>query len=218
MLNRSHRSPIASVLVIGLVITMLTPMLASARGKTPAKETYAGKDKKVKGYRLRFTPAARGDYVFLLQTPPIWMDEEKEFYQDTVKVVLHVQAQKGWDAALASGFELVPLTRPYGLQPGMVFQAQALVEGKPLPGSLVEIEHYNAVAPKQLPPDEQITRTAKTDPNGVVTCTLTEPGWWCITAQRDGGKKEHNGKAYPVRQRATLWVHVDAKVSSQPAK
>src|SRR5438270_1755052 len=44
----------------------------------------AGKDKKVKAYRLRFTPAERGDYVFLLQTPPIWMDEEKEFYQDTV--------------------------------------------------------------------------------------------------------------------------------------
>jgi len=36
--------------------------------------------------------------------------------------------------------------------------------------------------------------------------------------QRDGGKKEHNGKSYPVRQRATLWVYVDAKVSSQPAK
>src|SRR5215472_5602071 len=38
----------------------------------------ASKDKKVKGYRLRFTPAERGDYVFLLQTPPIWMEEEKE--------------------------------------------------------------------------------------------------------------------------------------------
>ena len=48
--------------------------------------------------------------------------------------------------------------------------------------ALVEIERYNAVVPKELPPDEQITRTAKTDPNGIFTCTLTEPGWWCLAA------------------------------------
>ena len=63
-----------------------------------------------------------------------------------------------------------------------------------------------------MPADEHITRTAKTDPNGVVTCTLTEPGWWCITAQRDGGKKERDGKSYPVKQRATMWVFVDEKM------
>src|SRR5438105_864562 len=52
-------------------------------------------------YRLRFTPEERGDYVFSLVSAPIWMAEEQLFYQDTVKVVLHVQAQKGWDAAAA---------------------------------------------------------------------------------------------------------------------
>jgi len=62
-----------------------------------------------------------------------------------------------------------------------------------------------------LPPDEQITRAVKTDPTGVATCTLTEPGWWSVTAHRDGGAREHGGKKYPVRQRATLWVFVDEK-------
>lgn len=162
-------------------------------------------------YQLRFTPEQRGDYLFFLQTPPIWMEEDQEFLQDTVKVVLHVQAQKGWDRASGQPFEMVPLTRPYGLQPGLAFQAQVLADNRPLAGSIVEVEHYNPMVPKELPPDEQITRASRTDPNGVVTCTLTESGWWCVTAQREGGKREYQGKTYPVRQRTTLWVWVDEK-------
>jgi uncharacterized GH25 family protein len=178
----------------------------------------AGKDKKVVGYRFRFTPGARGDYVFLLHTPPIWMEEDGEFLEDTVKVVLHVQAQKGWDAAADGDFEFRPLTRPYGLEPGMVFQAQIGQKGTraggdfaPLAGSLVEVEHYHAAAPKELPPDEQITRTARTDPGGVVTTTLTDPGWWCLTASRQAGTRPREGKAHPLRQRSTFWVFVADK-------
>jgi cobalt/nickel transport protein len=171
----------------------------------------AAEGKKVTAYRLRFTPRQRGDYLFTLDTDPIWMKAEKEFFQDTVKVVLHVEDQDGWDASAGQAFELLPLTRPYGLQAGMVFQAQVAHGGKPVPGTLVEIEHYHVFPPRELPADEQITRTAKTDPGGVVTCTLTEAGWWCLTAQRKGGKKEHEGKAYDVRVRTTLWVFVDGK-------
>lgn len=160
-------------------------------------------------YKLRFTPPERGDYLLLMNHAPVWMEEDSEFLQDSVKVVLHVQAQKGWDTAAGQAFELVPLTRPYGLRAGTVFQAQVLVDGKPAPGCMVEIERRNEKAPKELPADEHITRTAKTDPNGVVTCTLSEPGWWCVTAQRDGGMRERDGKSYPVRRRATLWVFVD---------
>jgi cobalt/nickel transport protein len=174
----------------------------------------AGKDKKVKGYRLRFTPAERGDYVFLLQTPPIWMEEEREYYQDTVKVVLHVQAQKNWGAAAGSEYEFLPLTRPYGLQPGMVFQAQ-LRGREPQPGTLVEVERYNPTPPAVLPPDEQITRTAKTGPLGVVTASLPEAGWWCLTASRAAGRREHEGKSYPLRQRTTFWVFVDEKPATK---
>jgi cobalt/nickel transport protein len=168
-------------------------------------------------YRVRFIPEERGDYVFSLVSPPIWMEEDRLFYQDTVKVVLHVQAQKGWDGALDLPFQLTPLTRPYGLQPGMVFQAAVAQRPsrngeKTSANLLVEVEHYNASPPQILPPDELITRTMKTDPNGVATCTLTEPGWWGITARHDGGKREHQGKTYPVRQRATFWVFVDERI------
>jgi cobalt/nickel transport protein len=163
-------------------------------------------------YRFRFTPEQRGDYTFLLQTPPIWMEEDQEFLEDTVKVVLHVQAQKGWDAEADRQFQIVPLTRPYGLQPGAVFQARAFTGGPDrLGGAPVEIERFNAERPAKLPPDEFRTLTAKTDPNGVVTVSLPEVGWWSITAQRDGGRRTVNGKTGPVRQRVTLWVWVDEK-------
>jgi cobalt/nickel transport protein len=166
--------------------------------------------KTVTGYQLKFTPDQRGDYIFVLQTPPIWMEEEEDFFQDTVSVVLHVQAQKGWDAAAVDAFQLVPLTRPYGVPEGTTFQARLAGVPKPA-GAHVEVERYNAEPPKELPPDEQITRTVKADPNGVATCTLTEAGWWSLTAQQDGGLREREGKKYPVRRRATLWVPVDAK-------
>jgi cobalt/nickel transport protein len=149
------------------------------------------------------------------------MEEDGEFLQDDVKVILHVQAQKGWDGVIRTEFELTPLTRPYGLEPGMAFQAElkgggrpearVVVPSAPVAGALVEIEHYHAAAPKTLPDDEFITRTAKTDPNGVVTATLTDPGWWCLTAAREDGKKPHDDKSYPVRQRSVLWVYVDEK-------
>ena len=35
-----------------------------------------------------------------------------ENIQDTVKVVLHVQVQQGWDAVVPDAMQLLPLTRP----------------------------------------------------------------------------------------------------------
>ncbi len=180
------------------------------RTLTPIKLA-AADNKQVGGYRFAFTPEERGDHVFILNTPPIWMEEDKEFLQDTVKVVLHVQAQNGWDRVAGQPHEVVPLTRPYGLLPGMVFRSQILSQRKPLNEALVEIERYNPKPLKDLPPDELRTFTAKTDPSGVVTCTLTDPGWWCITAHADEGMKERDGKSYPLRRRTSLWVFVDSK-------
>jgi uncharacterized GH25 family protein len=152
------------------------------------------------------------------------MEEEREFLQDTVRVVVHVQTQKGWDRRSSNhGIDITPLTRPYGLQPGMVFQAifenhQLNSTREAVVNALVEIEHYNSKPPKDLPPDEQVTRTAKTDPNGVVTCTLTEPGWWCIAGYHVEGQKEHDGKEYPIRHRAIHWVFVDEPPAKSPTK
>jgi uncharacterized GH25 family protein len=199
-------------------VTILTPSgtAVDITKEVEPIDLHAPDGKKVRAFRLQFTPQERGDFVFVLRTSPIWIEEDSVFVLDTVQVVLHVQAQMGWDNSLGKGIEMTPLTRPYGLQPGMVFQARVRGHGRPLAGTLVEIERYNSSPPDVLPPDEHITRTAKTDSDGVVTVSLPEPGWWGLTASRDGGKKERQGKTYPVRERVTLWVFVDDANSIQP--
>jgi len=183
-----------------------------------------GKD--VAAYRFTFQPAARGDYTLVVESPPIWMADEKHFLHDTCRVTIHADAQKGWDlpAAERGQFSITPLTRPYGLRAGMVFQARVRAPGAGLPISyLVEIERYNPMAPKSLPPDEHITFAVKTDA-GVATCTLPDPGWWAVTAIRkldpkqEATMKDHDGKDYPVIDRATLWVPVDNKIPLKPAE
>jgi cobalt/nickel transport protein len=167
---------------------------------------------------VRFQAEERGDYLFGLVSAPIWMEEEQEFVEDFVKTVVHVQAQRGWDATLGMELELVPLTRPYGLAAGCAFLTQGFRAGKPLANALVEVERYSDQAPSSMPPDEQITRTVKTDVNGVATCTLAEPGWWCITLQHLEGTRQHDGKPAPVRKRASFWVYVDSPSYADKSK
>jgi cobalt/nickel transport protein len=164
-------------------------------------------------FTFSFTPEQRGDFTLMVQAPPMWMDDGPEFLQDTVQVVVHVQAQKGWGVDALPGFRLVPLTRPYALRPGMTFQARVLrgpvASPRAQAGLPVFMERYNPRPPKELPADEFITFTSKTDPGGLVTCSFPEPGWWSVTAQRTSGTRPHDGKLYPVRERTTFWVYVE---------
>src|SRR5207245_10963287 len=116
--------------------TRLEKVIAVAADTTKTVGATAAAAKQVAAYRLRFTPQQRGDYVFILHSASIWMPEDQVFFQDSVKVVLHVQAQKSWDAAGEVPFQLTPLTRPYGLLPGMAFQVQ--VEQRPVPKATKE--------------------------------------------------------------------------------
>jgi uncharacterized GH25 family protein len=99
----------------------------------------------------------------------------------------------------------------------MVFQAQVVlppnIREKSINNNLVEVERYNSSPPKDPPADEHRTRTVKPDPNGVVTATLTDPGWWCLTASRDGDANAKDGKQRT--HRTTLWVFVDEKPGSK---
>ncbi len=182
------------------------------------KTQVRGADKKmVTAYRFAFTPEQRGDHTFMVTTTPIFLAETREFVQDVVKVVLHVSTQKAWDVDPPRQFRIVPLTRPYGLLPGMAFQAQVFqdqapaAKGAPFKSGLVEYERYNAAPPTKLPVDELITFKTKTDVQGVFTISFPQGGWWCVTAQREAGTRDHEGMPYPLRQRVSLWLHVDEK-------
>lgn len=175
--------------------------------KTLTKTTADGVDgKKVTGYEFKFTPAKRGDYVFVAVSPEVKVEGEKLPLKDVAKVVLHVQTQNGWDNIAAdekAPFDLQPLTRPYGLTPGTAFYVDVLdSDSKPVRRCAVEVERYNPTPPKELPADEFVTRTGRTSRTGTAVATLSEAGWWAITAVKDGEKAQN---------RVTLWVHVDEK-------
>lgn len=168
--------------------------------------------KMVSAYQYAFKPEKRGDYTIVFVSPQTMHEGEKIPFFDTSKVVVHVQTQNGWDAYTehypAQAVDLVPLTRPYGLRPGMLFRSTFLDREKsdmlpnPIGGAEVEIERYNATPPKMLPADEHITYTVRTDSQGVLASVLPDPGWWSITASKATPKAIH---------RCTFWVYVDDK-------
>lgn len=177
------------------------------------------KGKKQVGFQLAYKPEQRGDHIVVFTAQPVLLDGDKRPVHDTVKVTLHVQTEIRWDSPLAHGKEqradLIPLTRPYGLRTGMLFRAtfydlapKPNVAIAPIPHANVEIERYNSETPKDLPPEEHITYTARTDEKGVLAATLPDHGWWAVTAF-----KSTRSAIY----RCTLWVHVDGKIPLKPA-
>ena len=165
------------------------------------------------GQRLKFSykPAQLGDHILYCDAAAYFVEEEELFWEDHVKQVIHVMAQSGWDRKTGQIIEIVPLIRPYGIEPGFVFVGQAFLEGEPLEGASVEIEKYWPKAPNEddLPDETMITRVAKTGPNGLIMYTLDEPGWWVICVSAEHGEMKHDGKSYPVEVRGLFWIHVE---------
>ncbi|RME71286.1 MAG: DUF4198 domain-containing protein [Planctomycetota bacterium] len=158
---------------------------------------------KARTYRARWQPDVRGDWLVDLRTAP--MRHGAGLQRDHVKLVVHVQAERGWDAVLGQPLEIVPLTRPYGLFPGVTLRGQVFANGSPLAQGFayVSVERYNPRAPKTLPPEERITRTERTGPGGTFAVTLPEAGWWVIAAERP--RRTESAK---VHERGLLWVYV----------
>jgi cobalt/nickel transport protein len=155
---------------------------------TPEKITVEGK----KAYQVSFVVDKKGDWVVYAK-----YEDEDEKLTDYVKAIIHcgVEAWKGWDAELGAEqkAEIVPFTRPYGLEEGFVFTAKALYERSALSNADVEVEMYHTKsvgdevvekAGEMFPydPPMMFTRVTKTDKDGEFAYTLDEPGIWFIGA------------------------------------
>jgi len=49
---------------------------------------------------------------------------------------------EGWDREVGLKTEIVPLSKPYGLYAGNVFQGMVKLDGKPVPFCEAEVEYY----------------------------------------------------------------------------
>ncbi|MCK4347887.1 MAG: DUF4198 domain-containing protein [Thermoplasmatales archaeon] len=146
--------------------------------------TVTGEEGIANAYKVSFTPDERGDYIIYADFEALHVEEEEVTWDDHVKAIIHYEGSTGWDHKTGQVMEIVPLTRPYGLEEGFVFVGQVFYNGNPLSEASVEIEKYYPVgeAPDPLPEEPMITRETKTDTNGVFSFTLDEPGIWITAA------------------------------------
>jgi cobalt/nickel transport protein len=101
--------------------------------------------------------------------------------------------------------QIVPLSKPFGLWAGNVFQGVVLLDGAPVPGAEVEVEHYDEDGAATVPSDLMITQTIKADADGVFTYAAPGPGWWGFAALNTAPETMmHEGEAKPVELGAVI--------------
>ncbi len=168
-------------------------------------------NKKVKGkntWETQFTIKRPGDYIFYLEPQPYWEPAEDKFIAHYPKVVVQALGkEEGWDKEVGLPIEIVPLTRPYGIWAGNVFQGVVKLNGKPLAFADVEVEYFNESGKVKVPKEPYITQIIKTDANGVFTYAIPRAGWWGFAALQEASYKiRKDGKEYPVEIGGIIWI------------
>jgi len=161
-------------------------------------------------WRTEYRMNQPGDHVFYVVPEPYWEPAEGVFIIHYTKVVVNgFGLESGWDVEVGMKTEIVPLTRPYGLYAGNVFQGMVLVDGKAAPYTEVEVEYYNEEGKYTPPGPPFITQVVKTDANGVFSYAMPVAGWWGFAALNEAEVSivnETDGEAYPVEIGALIWV------------
>ena len=113
----------------------------------------------------QFTLKKPGVYIFYVDPEPYWESAEDSFISHYTKVVVPAFGEEeGWDKEVGQKIEIVPLTRPFGLYAGNVFQGIVKVDGKPSPYAEVEIEFYNKDNKVEAPTEYMVTQVGQDGP------------------------------------------------------
>jgi cobalt/nickel transport protein len=149
-----------------------------------------------------------GVYMFCMEPEPYWEPMEDCFiihYTKTVVTAFGVDA--GWDAEAGLKTEIVPLSKPYALYTGNLFQGIVKLDGKPVPYAEVEVEYYNKDKKATAPTDYMIAQTIKADANGVFSYAAPQSGWWGFAALNTADfQLEKDGVKKNVELGAVIWV------------
>ncbi len=169
------------------------------------------KKKTVKGFstwEADYRVKSPGDHVFYVEPAPYWEPAEETFIIHYSKVVVDALGMEtGWDAEVGLKTEIVPLTRPYGLWAGNVFQGIVKVDGRPVPYAEVEVEYFNEDGKIKPPAEPYVTQVVKADADGVFTYAMPAAGWWGFAALNTADfRLKRKGREYPVEIGAVIWV------------
>jgi len=149
-----------------------------------------------------------GVYMFYMEPEPYWEPAEDCFIIHYTKAVVTAFGDdEGWDEEIGLKTEIVPLSKPFGLYAGNVFQGIVKLNGKAVPFAEVEVEYYNQDTKYKAPTEYMITQTIKADGNGVFTYAAPVAGWWGFAALNGADfKLSHEGQQKDVELGAVIWV------------
>lgn len=151
-----------------------------------------------------FTPARPGVYALVMEPEPYWEPaEDCHIIHYTKTYIAAFGETEGWEEPLGLKTEIQPLTRPFGNYAGNVFQGRVLLNGKAVPGAMVEVEYYNRDGAYAAPNEAMITQTVRADDNGVFTYGIPFPGWWGFAALNTSDEKIDDKD---VELGAVLWA------------
>ena len=130
------------------------------------------------GFIVSYELDRPGTYVFAMTPEPYWEPEEDAFITHYTKTYVSAyEVDEGWDTELGLKTEIVPLSKPFALWAGNVFQGIVKLDGEVVPYAEVEIEFYNQDGKAKVPSELMITQTVKADGNGVFTYAVPASGW-----------------------------------------
>ena len=169
------------------------------------------KKTKIMGHTAWFTDyivKRPGIYIFYMEPRPYWEPAEDCFIiHHTKTVVAAFGDDEGWDKEIGLKTEIVPLSKPFALYAGNVFQGIVKLDGEPVPFAEVEVEFFNRDKKFSAPTDYMVTQTIKADTNGVFTYSAPMAGWWGFAALNTANYKlKRDGQDKDVELGAVLWV------------
>lgn len=183
-------------------------VMANGRHSDLAKQLSPVKVMGHPAWKTSYAVKRPGVYVFYMEPEPYWEPAEDAFIIHYTKTVVTAFGDdEGWDAEVGLKTEIVPLSKPFGLYAGNVFQGIVKLNGRPVPYSEVEVEFYNQDKKATAPTDIMVTQTIKADGNGVFTYAVPSSGWWGFAALNPSDQKiKHQEKEKDVELGAVIWV------------
>lgn len=159
-----------------------------------------------------------GLYQFLMEGRPWWDEERQTFLRHQATLALPVHGvERGWSEPAGQSFEIVPLTRPFGLNAPALFSGRILLDGKALAGAKVRMLRINADGAAAPTPWHE-DMAAISNAEGEFSFLLAQPGWWCCEAITDGPPlKGPDGELKPVERGALFWLFVDGAPTAREA-
>lgn len=153
-----------------------------------------------------------GLYQFVLEAKPWWNPNKKAYLHQQAKVLLPVQSgADGWSATFGQSFEILPLTRPFGMVAPALFSARILLDGKAMANLPIFMGKLNTAQSKAANQWQTIMET-RSNGDGQFSFLLNEPGWWYCEANTSGAPlKGPDGTMSEVERSTVLWVYVAGK-------